>query len=81
MKYKPFKAQLFIGDTLAALFARVKKFGRDERSTWPPCEFRYRLFRSKAKTKLSGAAHPFGIVPGKQKCHVSIRRSSLLAVF
>jgi len=30
MKYKPFKAQLFIGDTLAALFARVKKFGRDE---------------------------------------------------
>jgi hypothetical protein len=30
MKYKPFKAQLFVGDTLAALFARVKKFGRDE---------------------------------------------------
>ena len=30
MKYKPFKAQLFIGDTLAAIFARVKKFGRDE---------------------------------------------------
>ncbi|MGI9293214.1 MAG: hypothetical protein ACR2PS_04460, partial [Pseudomonadales bacterium] len=32
MKYKPFKAQLFIGDTLAAIFARVKKFGRDEAS-------------------------------------------------
>jgi len=30
MKYKPFKAQLFIGDMLAAIFARVKKFGRDE---------------------------------------------------
>ena len=30
MKYKPFKAQLFIGDTLAAILARVKKFGRDE---------------------------------------------------
>jgi len=30
MQYKPFKAQLFIGDTLDAIFSRVKKLGRDE---------------------------------------------------
>lgn len=30
MEYKPYKAQLFVGDTLAAIFARVRTLGRDE---------------------------------------------------